>query len=530
MSYITYEVNRFINLRCGKVVPHRIMYNKNVVKFLAKGGEMLPDDTLSCKARWQPGYDKLYPSQVYGNWFNYQYFDVSWASTTATQNSLKWLYNYQNRRTIECNVAGKSIVTLVNGYTINSGVKHPHLDIATNASYNKYRAMQYSPYSCSNQVFGPQTLNDYSYESEYWDVRHFSGYSVSRYFLNNVDGFSISYTTHLVSLLKSDSRSYTGTGNLTFLSTQILDSQYQALATLKIDSTYHAADVTISTGNAYPTKYVFANIINGNTQTTIDPNGPYVQVRLRTNINETDNTQVINKLNCEDVDGFAAYNTLTALANSESYPNVTITITCDKKTFKIYLNGKLYSSKNIESLLQDGGQFSDIDLLMERSITYDIYGNIASQSVTGSAYTKLYNINVFSECLTQEQVTKVFQESKKYLSTSYYYMYEGQDRPAWFIEGVGPKSSYQAPIDPIETFKTNTYYSVIYSATAHSETYGDYAVMTRAENVTNRVVWTFDNSSVFSSGGTTIAHANFNENGYPSFSKDYTITVSAPSR
>lgn len=533
ITYNINELNRFTNLKCGKIVPHRIMYNKKVVKFLAKGGEMLPEDTLKCTARWQPGYDKILPSQIYGNWFNYQYFDTSNYSTVAIQNEVKWLFNYSKRRTLESriilpNLRYQDIVLLINGNTVNSVVKHPHLDISQNANYDKYRAMQYANYTYSNQIFNCYNLTS-PYEVEYRDVHHLSGYSVHRDFLNNVNGFSISFTVHLVSLLKSDSQTPVNPGPLTFLSMRILGSQYQTYETLTLSSNYHAADVTLNTSNAYPTKYVFANIVNGNTQTKIDPNGPYVQVRLKTDINENKNMTIVDNLNCKAVDGFAAYNTNIALANAELYPNVTITLTCDKKVIKIYMNGNLYSSRSIEALMNDDGQFYDIDVLMERNLTFNSDGEITSQSVTGSPYTKLYNLHVFSECLSTEQVQTVFQASKKYLSTAYYYRYEEKDHPASVIAGIEPSGPYQAPMNPIETFQAETYYGVLYAATAHSDSIGDYAVMTRVENITNDIMWEFDSTDCFIMGGSTIAHASFYKPGYPSFSKDYTITVKHPS-
>lgn len=522
------EINRAQKLLCGRNVPHKIMYNRKPVQFLAKGGEMLNEYVNRCSSRWQRAYEKILPSEVYGNYFNYMTFDTGW---TGTNHDIEtWKMNYSQRRTIESKittskVTNKNIVKLINGYTIDGWPGYEHLEINppnyTSGLYDKYRAMRHEGYSYTSMEFSP-SIKGSEYNTYYRDVVHYTGYSICKEFLNSVNGWSVSFTMHL--LYDEDNGGYTS---------QI---GYTPVAMIRLaDSTY-----TITTGGSIYLKYtpmtgkdssdsykygdMFYSIKLFSHSDPVDPNTLCTQQKLYSYIQPDSDWGAVTDLHQINTSAFPSTIASQSFCDKSVYPRVTLTITCDKQTVKLYTNGELYGVRDISADMSAGKTFYDMDILFNREMTINsTTGEITSQTAKNTPYTKLYNLHVFNECLTDEQVETVFGVVEERLASPEIYKWKATEYPYYVDEKKGPTLNYEGGPDT-EFDLGNAYYVLLWMTTAPTSPSPRYA---RYENITKQITWTFDDDSVFHTGGTTTAHASY-VNGDFTWTQDYTITVSEP--
>lgn len=240
------EVNRAKKLLYGRNVPNKIMFNNKEVQFLAKGEELTSEYVDNCTYRWQKGYTKLHPSEVYGNWFNYMNFDTTDYPTTVDKNCYIWSTNYSERRTIEGNittnsVTNKNIVSLMNGFSLDNN-NNEHLALNRNEFYNKFKSMKHENYTYSGMEYAP-TTEGVSYPALYQDTRRYTGYSICKEFLNSTDEFTIFFTLNIDG--STGYEQYSSQNNLPIISIPIYDANYELVKTFKIEQVWHMTQIKI---------------------------------------------------------------------------------------------------------------------------------------------------------------------------------------------------------------------------------------------------------------------------------------------
>lgn len=511
------EVNRAKKLLYGRNVPNKIMFNNKEVQFLAKGEELTSEYVDNCTYRWQKGYTKLHPSEVYGNWFNYMNFDTTDYPTTVDKNCYIWSTNYSERRTIEGNittnnVTNKNIVSLMNGFSLDNN-NNEHLALNRNEFYNKFKSMKHENYTYSGMEYAP-TTEGVSYPALYQDTRRYTGYSICKEFLNSTEEFSIFFTLNIDG--STGYEQYSSQNNLPIISIPIYDANHALVKTFKIEQVW-AHDTNKDSSNSYQYKDFFANI-EDEQGTTINPDDYYSQSKLVTNIADTNTLSNLDTINGENLSGYTATSIEDSCVSIPLYPHISITITCDKENLYLYTNGKFCSSCDISNYLQNGNTFFDIDILFSRNITLDNTGEIVTQTYKDSAFAKLYNLHVFSECLDKIWVFSSFGTAEKQLSDLNVWTYEGDEYPYQVIEKHGPVLEYQGGSDT-EFELGDAYYILewyVDTPTPHK---------VRDENITQAIQWTFDDVTVFKQGGNTIAHARYVIGDFV-WTQNYNITVS----
>lgn len=516
------EINRFSKLLKGKNPPYRIMYGGKEVQYLAKGNEMVNEYVDYCNARWQKGYKKIVPSVIYSNNFNYLLFSAWRSPSTVSSDKTVWSNLYKYRHTIESTittdtVTNKNIVPMMNGYSLGYDY-NPHLSICYPSYYEKFRAMQHDKYCYSYREF-IGTTEDSTYPTSYRDTRFYSGYSICKEFLNSTNAFSIELNFGLAI-------EYTGI--------YTSQSSYTPIIMLKIyDPTWQTVVKSFNTTNRYcnasttDLRYTyqykdFFNEVELSTGSMANPDDPYGKNKLYTAIQEDGTRAAIENVHGKNLAGFATEAMPSIFTDYTLYPHVNLVLTCDKQTLSLYTNGELYKSTDIGQYLVDGNQLFDIDIMFDRDVTMDTNGIITSQTAKYTPIGKLYSLQVYNECLTAEQVGKVFRETEKYLPTADYWKHEHDEYPSEVQERVAPTLIYEA--GPNTEFDPDSAYFVL--LWKYWNTQYEAAYYSRYENITKNIQWTFDNLEVFQTGGTTIAHASYTVRNF-TWSKDYTITVTS---
>ena len=519
-SFSTQEINRYKKLLKGRNAPYRIMKDSKEVQYLAKGAEMTSDYVDKCKARWQRGYTKLHPSEVYGNWFNYMLYDTV-SDDPVEQNCYKYSSNYTKRKTIESTittneVTNKEIVSLINGYTMDNNNKK-HLDIYANDYYDKYKAMQHESYSYSFMPFDPNVKNN-DYPQFYQDTSCYTGFSICKEFLNSVDGFTISFTIHLND---SDPSTYVSQNDYVPLAIiRIYDSNYQPVKTIGTYMKYTAANNKESQSSYEYGDFFFS--VKDSIGETIPATDLYTQQKIYSDVNVNIDTEAVTDVHGSELTGYACESVLQPFADSVLYPHVSITITCDKQSIYLYTNGQFYGSCDISEYLTGGNAFFDSDILFDRTMTVDSTGTITSQTPNYTPYTRLYNLHVFKECLAASSVEKVFGASERFLTTPDAWKTEDTEIPYSVTEKHGPVLNYES--GPNVSFDIGESYYVLNWAVR--DTLGNYEI-TRYENITNDIQWTVTDPNVFRNGGTTTVKAQYTNQDL-TWNQTYTISVSEP--
>lgn len=524
-SFTYRERNRFTKFYKGKNPPYRIMYGGKEVQFIAQGNELVNQYIDKCSARWQRAYKKLYPSEIYGNWFNYMQFNTKYSSTYR-QDEYRWRSNYNYRKTIETTYETssgliKGVVSLLNGYNLNTVAYNPHLNIVnTNidtGTYDKYLALKHECCDPCSQEFNTLTLDsDYTYD--YRDTLQGTGYSICKEFLNSTEAFSISFAMRLIT---QDTHTYSSQQDWTpILMLRIYDSNYVPVKNIGTYVKYQNA-YSMSSDYSYTYGDYFNHITRYNDGTgVIDPTELYTQQKLYTYITPDDTWQPVTDIHGKELSTYTTPSLQSIWVNTSICPRVHLTFTCDKQTLKLYVNGKLSSTCDVSQYLVNGNQFFDSDILFDRTMTVNSSGDITTQSPKYTPYTNLYNLHVFNECLSGEQVRHIFQESDKWLSSKFYPDYAPTERPYSITELTGPILEYEAgPNTHFELGDAYYYLTYVY----YNERY-QMDVTSRREAATDDIQWTFDDSTVFQTGGVTTAHARY-ENGDIIWTKDYTINV-----